>query len=102
MPRKTADRNGYGLIADIGGTHVRFAVTRLTRPAPVPSSIRALATRDHSDIGGRPRVFGRTTSVAAAAGSGLRGCRAGHAQRSPAHQRRLAHFGGPPEEGTEG
>ncbi|SRR5579885_884236 len=57
MPRKTADRNGYGLIADIGGTHVRFAVTRLTRPAPVPSSIRALATRDHSDIAAAARAY---------------------------------------------
>ncbi len=56
-PRSTSGKNGYGLVADIGGTHVRFALTGLGRPAPAASSIRVLATRDHADIAAAARAY---------------------------------------------
>ena len=47
---KTPAANRFGLVADIGGTNVRFATVDLQAQKPDIDSVRVLSTRGHSDI----------------------------------------------------
>ena len=47
----------YGLVADIGGTHVRLAIVELPARKPAIASIRVFATRDHADIAAAAQVY---------------------------------------------
>ena len=47
----------YGLIADIGGTHVRFATADPKTGAPDIASLKITATKDHSDITAAARSY---------------------------------------------
>jgi glucokinase len=47
----------YGLIADIGGTHVRFTTADPKTGAPDIASLKIYATKDHSDIAAAARSY---------------------------------------------
>ena len=47
----------YGLVADIGGTHVRFAIVDPKTGVPDIASLKIYTTKDHSDITAAARVY---------------------------------------------
>jgi glucokinase len=59
----TSAAKAYGLVADIGGTNVRFAAVdpRLEQPEIV--SLRVLSTRGHPDIVGAAKTYLRDAGL---------------------------------------
>lgn len=53
--------SAFGLVADIGGTHVRFAIVDIASGKPAVSSVRIYATRDHADIAAAAKAYLRET-----------------------------------------
>jgi glucokinase len=52
-----ASKSDYGLVADIGGTHVRFATVDPRAKNPGVTGVTTYPTRDHSDIAAAAQAY---------------------------------------------
>src|SRR5665213_1010436 len=52
-----ASKSDYGLVADIGGTHVRFAIVDPRGQNPSVTAVTTYPTKDHSDIAAAARTY---------------------------------------------
>ena len=62
-PSKTPTARRFGLVADIGGTNVRFVTVDLQAQKPEIDSLRILSTRGHPDIVAAARTYLRDTGL---------------------------------------